>query len=662
MAGKSGKTRKLVFSDGKSNKFWNINLKGSSYTITFGRVGTAGQSQEKSFDSAEAAEKAFEKLVAEKLNKGYSSASGDSNLHHSLKVSEEKHSRPASSRKSLVPKRRQGERIAASLLSSEQRKKIQSLLTAKSPKAVNKGLLLLRTLKANQGDYEAVFTPMVIRGLVHAWNPELLLATSRQLLPYLDVCKRLVSAVAEKFCKASESEQLKLLQGVLHQPLCFVACHADSTKHRLDLDMSDGTILWDVFHRELLESGRVKIEYREDSSDGISTCLVHSHNGIHLAGYDRSEGRPDGLPIHVLAVGEHDSSFPSQTSWFEAAWALSVENTIGNMVSRTTENWDAFDWCWGDTQADHLIIAMLGTWFRAEGLTGPELKQLQAFVGQGAMPLLKRKSLFQWTEEGSRSLLSYWNKLLRHRVFRAGGFGSVFTEWPDSPYLPWQSSEPVWQNEFEVRVRRQKKEYASYQSLSQDLKHLAYQAAVAIRDAAKGIKSKTDGLPVIEGIANHTLICMALHPATPHSVLDLLARDTYKPVVSAAKAGRLADADNPTPAEAIKGVVEFIVRGTGGRSRPSKTPGELLDVAKRLSKIWAKWKQADSFEDVPSVNTESPRTNESRMRAVAMGVAVVRGWIIPTSEGASLMRKCADEIENFVESDSDEEHDCDLDD
>jgi predicted DNA-binding WGR domain protein len=60
-----------VLADGKSNKFWNIELKGSSYTIIFGKIGTAGQSQEKSFDSDEGAEKAFEKLVAEKLKDGY---------------------------------------------------------------------------------------------------------------------------------------------------------------------------------------------------------------------------------------------------------------------------------------------------------------------------------------------------------------------------------------------------------------------------------------------------------------------------------------------------------------------------------------------------------------------------------------------------------------
>jgi formylglycine-generating enzyme required for sulfatase activity/predicted DNA-binding WGR domain protein len=71
MAVNSGKSRKLVFSEGKSNKFWNICLKGKSFQITFGRIGTNGQTQEKSFDSAEEAKASFDMLVAEKLRKGY---------------------------------------------------------------------------------------------------------------------------------------------------------------------------------------------------------------------------------------------------------------------------------------------------------------------------------------------------------------------------------------------------------------------------------------------------------------------------------------------------------------------------------------------------------------------------------------------------------------
>ncbi|HZY89982.1 MAG TPA: WGR domain-containing protein, partial [Gemmataceae bacterium] len=63
--------RTFVYSDGKSNKFWNIDLRGASFTVTFGKVGAKGQTQTKDFPDAAKALKAHDKLVAEKLAKGY---------------------------------------------------------------------------------------------------------------------------------------------------------------------------------------------------------------------------------------------------------------------------------------------------------------------------------------------------------------------------------------------------------------------------------------------------------------------------------------------------------------------------------------------------------------------------------------------------------------
>ncbi len=67
-------TRALEFREGTSDKFWTITMDGTSFTVRFGRKGTAGQEQIKRFESAEAARAAFEKLVAEKLKKGYHDA------------------------------------------------------------------------------------------------------------------------------------------------------------------------------------------------------------------------------------------------------------------------------------------------------------------------------------------------------------------------------------------------------------------------------------------------------------------------------------------------------------------------------------------------------------------------------------------------------------
>lgn len=63
--------RTFVFTDDKSNKFWHIDLRGAAFTVTFGKVGTKGQTQVKDFPDEDTAQKAHDKLVAEKVGKGY---------------------------------------------------------------------------------------------------------------------------------------------------------------------------------------------------------------------------------------------------------------------------------------------------------------------------------------------------------------------------------------------------------------------------------------------------------------------------------------------------------------------------------------------------------------------------------------------------------------
>ncbi len=64
------------FSEGSSNKFWQIDLSGKSFSTTYGKIGTSGQTTVKSFDDAAAAKKEYEKLIAEKVKKGYSPSDG----------------------------------------------------------------------------------------------------------------------------------------------------------------------------------------------------------------------------------------------------------------------------------------------------------------------------------------------------------------------------------------------------------------------------------------------------------------------------------------------------------------------------------------------------------------------------------------------------------
>lgn len=63
--------RRFEFSDGKSNKFWQIERLGQSVLVEFGRIGTNGQSQEKDHGSEASAKTEYDKLVREKLKKGY---------------------------------------------------------------------------------------------------------------------------------------------------------------------------------------------------------------------------------------------------------------------------------------------------------------------------------------------------------------------------------------------------------------------------------------------------------------------------------------------------------------------------------------------------------------------------------------------------------------
>lgn len=58
--------------EGTSSKFWEISLDGASFSVRYGRIGTDGQTQTKSFATAEVAATEHDKLVREKTKKGYS--------------------------------------------------------------------------------------------------------------------------------------------------------------------------------------------------------------------------------------------------------------------------------------------------------------------------------------------------------------------------------------------------------------------------------------------------------------------------------------------------------------------------------------------------------------------------------------------------------------
>lgn len=63
--------RHFEFVGGSSAKFWNVSVCGCNVTVCFGRIGTAGQEQTKTLADAGAAQQHANKLVAEKIKKGY---------------------------------------------------------------------------------------------------------------------------------------------------------------------------------------------------------------------------------------------------------------------------------------------------------------------------------------------------------------------------------------------------------------------------------------------------------------------------------------------------------------------------------------------------------------------------------------------------------------
>ena len=77
--------REFHFVSGNSSKFWAIELKGKSFDVTYGKLGTNGRNQTKDFATPDKALAAYDKLVGEKIDNGYveideGNISGDDSL------------------------------------------------------------------------------------------------------------------------------------------------------------------------------------------------------------------------------------------------------------------------------------------------------------------------------------------------------------------------------------------------------------------------------------------------------------------------------------------------------------------------------------------------------------------------------------------------------
>lgn len=66
-----GPTRRFEMVDAGSSKFWQVSLDGASMTVRYGRIGTDGQTRVKDLGSEVDAQREVDRLIAEKLRKGY---------------------------------------------------------------------------------------------------------------------------------------------------------------------------------------------------------------------------------------------------------------------------------------------------------------------------------------------------------------------------------------------------------------------------------------------------------------------------------------------------------------------------------------------------------------------------------------------------------------
>ncbi|HJZ58763.1 MAG TPA: WGR domain-containing protein, partial [Gemmataceae bacterium] len=69
--GSGSKKRYFECVEDGASKFWEVWIDGKDVTTRWGKIGTNGQQKTKTFASEEKAKKEYDKLLAEKTDKGY---------------------------------------------------------------------------------------------------------------------------------------------------------------------------------------------------------------------------------------------------------------------------------------------------------------------------------------------------------------------------------------------------------------------------------------------------------------------------------------------------------------------------------------------------------------------------------------------------------------
>jgi len=78
--------RRFEFKDAKSHKFWEIEIEGDGFTVRYGKFGTDGQVQTKTFASDDKAQAEAEKVIKSKTKKGYAEVALDAKTQAQAKA------------------------------------------------------------------------------------------------------------------------------------------------------------------------------------------------------------------------------------------------------------------------------------------------------------------------------------------------------------------------------------------------------------------------------------------------------------------------------------------------------------------------------------------------------------------------------------------------
>lgn len=128
---------RLEYRGGASKKFWQVDQSGSILQIRWGRIGTAGQTQEKTFASPADAKRELQKLVTSKEQKGYAQVSESNQTKRTAapkKTSKKTAAAKKTSKKTAAPKKTATPKKIPATVSVDALKRVQPALGRLSEK------------------------------------------------------------------------------------------------------------------------------------------------------------------------------------------------------------------------------------------------------------------------------------------------------------------------------------------------------------------------------------------------------------------------------------------------------------------------------------------------------------------------------------------------